>query len=138
MGDILDSFNKILHQDGSMDKQDLDFFKDLLQRELDALLDKAGLTVGELLGESYTNEADPLDRATEERSRNDRMRMRDRESRLISKIRKALLAIEDGSYGICEECEEPIGIERLKARPVTSYCITCKTKQEARERITGD
>jgi DnaK suppressor protein len=48
------------------------------------------------------------------------------------------MAIEDGTYGICEECEEPIGIERLKARPVTSYCISCKTKQEAHERITGD
>ncbi len=97
----------------------------------------AGVAVGELLGETYNNEADPLDRATEERSRNDRMRMRDRESRLIVKIRKALLAIEDGSYGICEECEEPIGIERLKARPVTSYCITCKTRQEALERVIG-
>lgn len=121
-----------------MDKQDLDFFKDLLQSELDALLDRAGVAVGELLGEAYNNEADPLDRATEERSRNDRMRMRDRESRLIVKIRKALMAIEDGTYGICEECEEPIGIERLKARPVTSYCITCKTKQEAHERIVGE
>jgi len=121
-----------------MNKKDLEFFRDLLQSELDALLDKAGVAVGELLGESYTNEADPLDRASEERSRNDRMRMRDRESRLIIKIRKSLMAIEDGSYGICDECEEPIGIERLKARPVTNYCIGCKTKQEARERITGD
>ena len=121
-----------------MDKQEIEFFRNLLQGELDALLDRAGLAVGELLGEAYTNEADPLDRATEERSRNDRMRMRDRESRLIVKIRKALMAIDDGTYGICEDCEEPIGIERLKARPVTNYCITCKTKQEARERITGD
>jgi len=121
-----------------MDKKDLDFFKDLLQQELDVLLDKADVAVGELLGESYTSEADPLDRATAERSRNDQMRMRDRESRLIIKIKKALLAIEEGTYGICEECEEPIGIARLKARPVTSYCINCKTKQEARERVVGD
>jgi DnaK suppressor protein len=121
-----------------MDKHELEFFKNLLQSELDALLDKADVAVGELLGEAYINEADPLDRATAERSRNERMRMRDRESRLIVKIKKALEAIEDGTYGICEECEEPIGIERLKARPVTNYCIGCKTKQEARERVSGD
>lgn len=121
-----------------MDKQDLEFLKNLLQSELDALLAKAGDAVGELLDESYSNEADPLDRATEERSRNDRMRMRDRESRLIVKIRKAMVAIEEGTYGICDACEEPIGIERLKARPVTTYCIDCKTRQEAHERLVGD
>ncbi|WP_419658924.1 DksA2: RNA polymerase-binding transcription factor [Desulfosarcina variabilis str. Montpellier] len=121
-----------------MDKKDLEFFKNLLQSELDVLLEKADVAVGELVGESYNNEADPLDRATEERSRNDRIRMHDRESRLIAKIKKALVAIEEGTYGICEECEEPIGIARLKARPVTNYCINCKTKQEARERVVGD
>ena len=121
-----------------MDKKDLDFFRNLLQSELDVLLEKADVAVGELVGESYNNEADPLDRATEERSRNDRIRMHDRESRLIVKIKKALLAIEEGTYGICEECEEPISIARLKARPVTNYCINCKTRQEARERVVGD
>ncbi len=121
-----------------MKKSDLEFFEKLLQSELDVLLHKAGGAVDELLNDIYIAEADPLDRAVSERSRNDRMRMRDRESRLIVKIKQALENIKDGTYGICEECEEPIGIERLKARPVTSYCIACKTRQEARERVVGE
>jgi DnaK suppressor protein len=120
-----------------MNKKDLDYFQNLLQNELDELLAKAGIAVGELIGTVYSNEADPLDRATEEEARNNQLRIRGRESRLISKILKSLQAIEDGTYGICEDCEEPIAIARLKARPVTSYCIDCKTKQEAFERVTG-
>lgn len=120
-----------------MNKQDLDYFRNILQNDLDVLLVKAGITVLELIGSSPANEADPLDRATEEQARNHQLRIRDRESRLIVKIKKRLEAIEDGSYGICESCDEPISVARLKARPVTSYCITCKSKQEALERITG-
>jgi DnaK suppressor protein len=120
-----------------MNKKDLDYFQNLLQNELDELLAKAGIAVGELIGAVYTNEADPLDRATEEEARNNQLRIRGRESRLIGKIRKSLQAIDEGTYGICEGCEEPISIARLKARPVTSYCIDCKTKQEAFERVTG-
>jgi DnaK suppressor protein len=124
-------------QGDAMNKKDLEYFRNVLQTDLDTLLAKAGIAVGELIGSASSNEADPLDRATEEQARNNQLRIRDRESRLIVKIKKSLLAIEEGSYGICESCEEPISIERLKARPVTSYCITCKTKQEALERITG-
>ena len=120
-----------------MNKKDIDVFRNMLQNELDALLAKAGIAVVELIGTVYTNEADPLDRATEEEARNNRLRIRGRESRLIGKIKKSLQAIDEGTYGICEDCEEPIAIARLKARPVTSYCIDCKTKQEALERVTG-
>ena len=120
-----------------MNIKDIEYLRNLLETDLDALLAKAGLAVGELLDTVYTNGADPLDRATEEQARNDQLHIRDRESRLIAKIEKSLEAIDDGTYGICENCEEPIAIARLKARPVTSYCITCKTKQEALERITG-
>ena len=120
-----------------MDQKDLDYLRDLLQTELDSLLDRAGVAVGELVGAAYASEADPLDRATEEQARNHQLRIRDRESRLIAKIEKCLEAMEEGTYGICESCEEPIAIARLKARPVTSYCITCKTRQEALERVIG-
>lgn len=121
-----------------MEKKDLDYFQNMLQLELDELLVKADLAVEELLGEAAATEADPLDRATEEQSRNHQWRFRDRERRLIAKIKKRLQAIDDGTYGICENCEEPIGLARLKARSVTSYCIDCKTKQETLERIIGD
>ena len=59
--------------------------------------------------------------------------MRDRERKLLTKISEAFARIEDGSYGQCEECGGEIGIERLKARPVTTLCIACKSAQEARE-----
>jgi len=120
-----------------MNKKDIEYFQNLLQNELDALLAKAGIAVVELIGSVNTNEADPLDRATEEEARNTKLRIRGRESRLIGKIKKSLQAVDEGVYGICEECGEPIAIARLKARPVTSYCIDCKTKQEAFERVTG-
>jgi DnaK suppressor protein len=53
---------------------------------------------------------------------------------LLTKIDEALQRIEDGEFGICEECGQPIGLKRLKARPVVSLCIECKTKQEEEEK----
>ena len=61
-------------------------------------------------------------------------RLRERERALIQKIDKALLKIEEGSYGRCQSCEEDIGIARLKARPVADLCIDCKSQQERLER----
>ena len=120
-----------------MKTNELDMLREMLQGELNTLLEKARLAVGELVDEVYIYAADPLDRATEEQAQNDRMRIRDRESRLIAKIRRSLDAMDEGTYGICEICEEPIGFDRLRARPVTTYCIDCKTRQEALERLTG-
>ena len=77
--------------------------------------------------------ADPTDRAALESDRNFLLRMRDRERKLLGKIDEAFARLDDGSYGRCEECGNEIGIERLKARPVTTLCISCKSAQEARE-----
>lgn len=120
-----------------MEEKELEYFKQLLEGELAQLLDKAEETVWELVGASADNASDPLDRATQELSQNNVFRIRSRESRLIKKIRECLLAIEAGTYGICEDCEEPIAIERLKARPVTSYCINCKMRRENFEKAMG-
>jgi len=120
-----------------MEKRDLDYFRQLLETELNLLFEKAGKTVWELMVAPSDNESDLLDRATQELSQNNVFRIRSRESRLIKKIRESLQAIEDGTYGICEDCEEPIAIERLMARPVTSYCINCKSRREAFEKAIG-
>lgn len=53
------------------------------------------------------------------------------ESDNLGQIDDALERIEEGTYGICEECQEPIGIERLKALPFTPLCINCKRLQES-------
>jgi DnaK suppressor protein len=65
------------------------------------------------------------------------LRIRDRERKLISKIKEALERIEDGTYGYCEACGEPIGEKRLRARPVTTLCIDCKARQEKQEKVRG-
>ena len=72
-----------------------------------------------------------------EADRNFMLRIKDRESKLIKKIRTALDRIEDNTFGVCEKCGENISFERLKARPVTTKCIDCKTKEEAVERALG-
>ena len=119
-----------------LNKKQLKYFKNLLNEKLEDLLKEVDRTVS---GMSDLNEnmPDPTDRATLESDRNFTLRIRDRERKLIGKIKDALERIENGTYGICESCEEDISDERLKARPVTTLCIECKKKQEDEEKIKG-
>ena len=119
-----------------MEQKDLDNFKKLLTRWLDELLGKAGNTVVGLL-DSGDHLSDPLDRAVLDTERSYTFRIRDRESVLIKKIHASLEDIDDGVYGICDDCGRDIAIERLKARAVARHCIRCKTRQEKMERLTG-
>ena len=119
-----------------MKKKDIEFFKTLLTNQLSELLKQGDDTVSGMK-DDMEHLPDPADRASFEADRNFLLRIRDRESKLIKKIKKTLKNIEDGNFGICEQCEEEIGIKRLKARPVTTLCIECKNKQEARERVSG-
>ena len=119
-----------------MKEKDLEFFRHLLTQWMEELLDNADDTVEGLL-DSRENLADPLDRASAESDRTWTLRIRGRENMLIKKIRNSLEAIEKEEYGICEDCGEEISIERLKARPVTSFCIGCKTKRESIEKLAG-
>lgn len=81
--------------------------------------------------------SDPSDRATVELEINFNFRMRERNKGLVRKIEHALKKLDNGTFGICEECGEDIKEKRLKARPVTTLCIECKREQEADEAITG-
>lgn len=117
-----------------MNNETLAEFKNLLTQQLESLLQDAGKTVSEMT-EEKTNFPDPTDRASLESDRNFELRIRDRERKLINKIREALARIDDGTFGLCESCEEPIGVERLRVRPVTTLCIDCKTEQERQEKI---
>jgi len=119
-----------------MKKKDLDYFKKLLNHQLEELLSQADDTVSGMTAPKE-NFPDPTDRASLEADRNFMLRIRDRESKLIKKIKKALERIEDGTFGICETCGEEISIKRLKARTVTTQCIDCKTKEEALEKALG-
>ncbi len=117
-----------------MEQAQIEEFKKILESQLEQLLQEAGKTVSEMTDEGG-NFPDPTDRASLESDRNFELRIRDRERRLIMKIRDALARIENGTFGTCESCEEPIGAARLKARPVTELCIDCKTEQERKEKI---
>jgi RNA polymerase-binding transcription factor len=119
-----------------MKKKDVEYFKKLLSKRLGDLLNQADSTVSGMI-DPKENFPDPTDRASLEADRNFMLRIRDRENKLIKKIKKALDRIETGTFGICESCGEDISIERLKARPVTTQCIDCKTKEEAQEKALG-
>jgi DnaK suppressor protein len=117
-------------------KEDLDYFQGILQKQMDELVRGAGRTVDVMTdADTKAGFPDPTDRASMESDRNFELRIRDRERKLISKIRKALDRIEDGSFGFCEVCGEPIEFKRLEARPVTTLCIECKTSAEEEEKI---
>jgi len=117
-----------------MEQAQIEEFKKNLEAQLEQLLQEAGKTVSEMTDENI-NFPDPTDRASLESDRNFELRIRDRERRLIKKIREALARLEKGTFGTCECCEEPIGDARLRARPVTELCIDCKTEQERKEKI---
>jgi DnaK suppressor protein len=119
-----------------MDQKRLEYFRGLLQDQLDELIEEALKTVDGMTNSKDTF-PDPTDRAALETDRNFLLRIRDRERKLIEKIKEALDRIDSGRFGICEVCEKDIGEERLMARPVTTLCIECKKKQEAREKARG-
>jgi DnaK suppressor protein len=111
-------------------------FRKLLNQRMDELLEEANRTVSGMTGQG-DNFPDPTDRATMESDRNFTLRIRDRERRLIGKIKEALNRIDEGTFGICESCGEEIADARLKARPVTTLCIECKKSQESNEKLRG-
>ena len=119
---------------GNMRQRDLNQLRRLLEGRKREILSEADRAVGHMNSKSPDGFPDPTDRASLESDRALILRMRDRERKLLGKIDEAFARIEAGSYGRCEECGGDIGIERLRARPVTTLCITCKSAQEARER----
>jgi DnaK suppressor protein len=119
-----------------LNSEDLEYFGGILQRQLDELVRGAERTVDDMTeGDGKSSFPDPTDRASLESDRNFELRIRDRERKLINKIKKALTMIEDGTFGLCEVCGEPIDFKRLEARPVTTHCIECKTSEEEEEKI---
>lgn len=81
---------------------------------------------------------DPADRATQEEEHALELRTRDRERKLLKKIEAALLRIEDGSYGYCEETGEPIGVPRLLARPTATLTIEAQERRELKQKMYGE
>lgn len=121
----------------AMKPEKLELFRVMLNQKISELLEDAGKTVSEMTV-SKENFPDPNDRASLEADRNFELRIRDRERKLIAKMQEAIRRIDDGAFGICDDCGGSISEKRLLARPVTTQCIDCKTKQEKIEKIQGD
>ncbi|HEV2548475.1 MAG TPA: RNA polymerase-binding protein DksA [Stellaceae bacterium] len=120
-----------------MNPLQLEYFRQKLLRWRAELLVESTETLQHLKEESLA-EPDLTDRASLETERAIELRTRDRERKLISKIDAALLRIEDGSYGYCEETDEPIGIRRLEARPIATLSLEAQERHERMERTHRD
>jgi len=120
-----------------LNKKDLKRFKTMLDESKRQLLASAKKTLSEESSFDTNELPDEIDQASSEYQQSMIFRLRDREKFLLAKIDKALQRIENGTFGICEKCEEEISIKRLEARPVTTLCIRCKEEQEQKERSFG-
>jgi DnaK suppressor protein len=113
------------------------YLKELLLKQENELISTAEETLEEMESKDE-NIPDPTDRASFETDIGVELKIRDRERKLIKKVRSALKRIEDGTYGLCDKCPEEISFKRLEARPVTSLCIKCKEREEREERLRGE
>ena len=119
-----------------MNSSDLIFFKELLTGWQQDITRRTNTAIADLM-ESSVSASDSIDQAAMESDRNFALRFRDRDRKLIKKIKKALISIDRGTFGICENCGEDIALARLKVRPVTNHCIDCKRSLEMYERTVG-
>ena len=126
-----------MSEKGVLSQKDLKRFKKSLEDSRKAILENARKTMEEESNFDTDDLPDEIDQASSEYAQSMAFRLRDREKFLLKKIEKALLRIEDGSFGMCERCEEPISMKRLEARPVTTLCIRCKEEQEKKEKSYG-
>jgi DnaK suppressor protein len=120
-----------------MNERQREYFRQKLLTWKDEILKEAKETVAHLQAESE-NHPDLADRASSETERAIELRARDRQRKLIAKIDSALLRLEDGTYGYCEETGEPISLKRLEARPIATLSVEAQERHERRERIYRD
>ncbi len=92
----------------------------------------------EILQQENANHPDLADRASSETDRAIELRARDRQRKLIAKIDSALLRLDEGTYGYCEETGEPISLRRLDARPIATLSIEAQERHERREKVYRD
>ncbi|GIR40326.1 MAG: RNA polymerase-binding protein DksA [Pseudomonadota bacterium] len=120
-----------------MNEKQQEHFKLILKAWRLELMEEVDRTVSHMKDEA-ANFPDPSDRATQEEEFSLELRTRDRERKLIKKIDKTLIRIEEDDYGFCDQCGIDIGVRRLEARPTAELCVDCKTLDEIREKqITG-
>jgi DnaK suppressor protein len=115
----------------------VEYFRQKLLDWKNELLSEASETLNNL-SEENLQKPDVTDRAQVESDTSIRLRTRDRERKLLSKIESALRRIENGSYGYCEETDEPISLKRLEARPIASLSLDAQERHERNEKTHRD
>ena len=121
----------------ALSKKELKKFQELIEEKRKLVLERARQLMSEGMVLDTNDLPDEMDLASSEYIQSMDFRLRGREKGLLSKLDLAIKKIEDGTFGQCESCEEPIGKKRLEARPETSLCIKCKEDQEREERTMG-
>ncbi len=120
-----------------MSEGQIDHFRKLLNAWKQELMEEVDRTMLHMKDDA-SNFPDPSDRATQESDFGLELRTRDRERKLLRKIDSALLRIEEGTYGYCEETGDEIGLRRLEARPVATLCLEAQERRELAERQFRD
>ena len=124
-------------QSKALNKKELKKFQEMLEEKRKVVVERARQMLSEGMVLDANDLPDEMDLASSEYIQSFEFRLRGREKSLLSKLDLALKKIDDGTFGICEICDEPIGKKRLEARPETSLCIKCKEDQEREERTMG-
>jgi DnaK suppressor protein len=122
--------------DDYMNAQQLAYFREMLLAMKRQLLENADLTSEHLRENDIV--PDPADRATIEEEHTLELRTRDRERKLMRKIDESIAHIDDGSYGWCEETGEPIGVQRLLARPTATLSVEAQARRELKQKLYGE
>ena len=120
-----------------MNEKQQTHFQAILDAWKKELMEEVDRTVHHMQDDA-ANFPDPNDRATQESEFGLELRTRDRERKLLRKIDSALIRIDEGSYGFCEETGEEIGLKRLEARPVATLCLEAQERRELAERQFRD
>ena len=137
MGTTLSPDYKPSEDEEFMNPQQLEYFRQMLLNWRAELVHEAGETLSDL-NEGNLQQPDMADRASLETDHQLVLRTRDRERKLIAKIDSALNRIEDGSYGYCQETDEPISLKRLMARPIADLSLEAQERHERLERTHRD
>ncbi|MGI9501027.1 MAG: RNA polymerase-binding protein DksA [Geminicoccaceae bacterium] len=137
MSDLITEDYRPTEDEPYMNDRQLEYFRIKLMSWREEILRGSNETLKQLKEED-NRLADMSDWASFETERSFQLRARDRERKLLSKIASAIERIEDGSYGYCEESQEPIGLQRLEARPIATLSIEAQERHERREKIFRD
>jgi DnaK suppressor protein len=115
-------------------KRDMNKFRKALEEQRDEILVNARKTLSGEIHLDPDDFPDEIDTASSEMNLAFQGRLRERERGLLTKINEAIVRIEEGIFGECENCGEDIGAKRIQARPMAQLCIDCKSEQEQQER----